>query len=501
MSSLQDKYIIVKYLRLSREDGDKIESDSISNQRNLIDYHISKVFADREIETIELVDDGYSGTNMNRPGMKKLLILAETHSINCIIVKDFSRFARDYIEVGRYIEKIFPEWKIRFISINDKYDSLDYRGITGGTDIALKNITYTLYSMDLSEKIKSARRIQYKMGKFLSPYAFYGYIKDPYNEGCILIDKEAAENVRRIFNMRLSGIKNSEIARQFNDEGILTPADYKKSIDPLCREWNNVSDSHCWTASIVTNIITDERYTGKMISRKHERVTVGNPKVKSVSKEDRIVALNTHEPIISQEVYDAVRGIASRRKPTNCAKVGLQGLVCCGGCHHKMSASGKKGQNIKYSCQYKRFIEDNDCVAKSIAESELADIVVNVIKNEIAKAVDMSVVENKNNDRKRQLEAEIEAIYRNIAGEKRKKTEYYILLTKNQIDEQEFQQRRNKINDTVAEYEQQIEKLKHETVSLNKLSATGIFNKYIGIDEVNRETVEDLIKEILVYQD
>lgn len=109
---MQDKYIIVKYLRLSREDGDKIESDSISNQRNLIDYHISKVFADREIETIELVDDGYSGTNMNRPGMKKLLILAETHSINCIIVKDFSRFARDYIEVGKYIEKIFPEWAV-----------------------------------------------------------------------------------------------------------------------------------------------------------------------------------------------------------------------------------------------------------------------------------------------------------------------------------------------------------------------------------------------------
>ncbi len=498
---MRDKYIIAKYLRLSLDDGDKAESDSIANQRNLIDFHIAKIFKDKVYETIELIDDGYTGTNMNRPAMKKLLILAETHGINCVIVKDFSRFARDYIEVGKYAEQKFPEWQIRFIAINDRYDSQDYIGTTGGIEVALKNITYTMYSRDLSEKIKSARRIQYRQGKFVAPYAFYGYVKDPENKGRILIDEEAATNVRRIFHMRLSGIKNAEIARKFNDEGILTPADYKKSIDPLCREWNHVSDSHCWTASIITNIIADERYTGKMISNKRERITVGSPKVKAVNKEDRIVVLNTHEPIISQDVYDAVRRIASRRKTITCSKVGLRGLVRCGGCHHKMSASGRQGENVKYTCQYKHFTENNHCVDKSIAESELADIVVDIIKNEIAKAVDMSAVEDKNSNRKRQLETEIETIYRKIADKKRKKIEYYILLTKKQIDEQEFQRRRDKINNAIAAYEQQIENLKYETVSLDKLSVTGIFNKYVGTDEINRETVVDLIKEILVYSD
>ena len=134
-----DKYVIVKYLRLSLEDGDKEESDSIGNQRNLLDYHIHQIFKDRNVEVIEIVDDGYSGTNMNRPGIKRLLILAETKQINCIIVKDFSRFARDYIEVGRYSEQKFPEWQIRFISVNDKYDSNVFCGITAGIDIAMKN--------------------------------------------------------------------------------------------------------------------------------------------------------------------------------------------------------------------------------------------------------------------------------------------------------------------------------------------------------------------------
>ena len=125
---MQDnKYIILKYLRLSLEDGDSIESDSIANQRDLIDLHISAVFSDRDVEVIEIVDDGYSGTNFNRPGMKRLLVLAEMHLVQCIIVKDLSRFARDYIEVGRYTDKIFPEWRVRFIAVNDNYDSLDYQ--------------------------------------------------------------------------------------------------------------------------------------------------------------------------------------------------------------------------------------------------------------------------------------------------------------------------------------------------------------------------------------
>ena len=126
---LLKKYVVAKYLRISSEDGDKSESDSIENQRNLIDCNIPKYFADRNIELIELVDDGYTGTNMNRPGMRKLLILAEAGEIDCVIVKDFSRFARDYVDFGTYVEKKFPAWNTRLISVNDGYDSINFCGI------------------------------------------------------------------------------------------------------------------------------------------------------------------------------------------------------------------------------------------------------------------------------------------------------------------------------------------------------------------------------------
>ena len=496
---MRDKYVIAKYLRLSVDDGDKAESDSIANQRSLIDLYIDKEFSDRPIEAIELVDDGYSGTNMNRPSVKKLLILAETHSVDCIIVKDFSRFARDYIEIGNYLEYKFPEWEIRFISVNDRYDSKDYRGITGGTDVALKNITYSLYSIDLSEKVKSARRIQSKMGKFLAPYAFYGYVKDPDNKGHIIIDEPAAEIVRRIFNMRLSGRTTKEIAQQLNKDGVLTPAEYKKSIDPLCREWNTVSKYKCWTASMITNITSDERYTGKLISHKFERVTVGSPQVRSVKKEDRIVVENTHEPIVSSEVYNAVRAIAQKRTHPNGKKIGLKGFVRCGGCGHLMNSYGRA--DATYMCSYKQFTKENDCFKGKIKESQIAKVVTAAIKAEIAKAADISKIEQKRDDKKQQIETEIERLYRKIADEKRKITELYIRLTKNELTEGEFTETRSIINDGIDAYTRRIENLTKEAAYVDSLSATGIFDKYIGTEEINRQTIEDLIKAIYIYPD
>ena len=228
---MQDKYIVVKYLRISLEDGDCPESDSIGNQRELLDLHISVIFKNTpNLEVIELIDDGYTGTNMNRPAMQKLLVLAETHQIHCVIVKDFSRFARDYIDVGRYTDMIFPEWQIRFISTNDAYDSTDYLGATCGIDVAMKNLSNTMYSLDLSEKIKSVKHLQQKQGKFISCFAIYGYVKSPEDKHKLLIDPEAAEIVKRIFNMRDDGISFRRIAAILNNEGIPSPSEYKKKF-------------------------------------------------------------------------------------------------------------------------------------------------------------------------------------------------------------------------------------------------------------------------------
>lgn len=498
--ALQDKYVIVKYLRLSLEDGDKAESDSIANQRILIDFHIEKLFKDKAYEVIEIVDDGYSGTNMNRPGIKRLLILAETHGINCVIVKDFSRFARDYVEVGKYADQKFPEWQIRFIAINDNYDSQDYIGATGGIEVALKNITYTMYSRDLSEKVKSARKIQYKQGKFVAPYAFYGYIKNPDEKGKIIIDEIAAEIVRRIFNMRISGIMPTEIAKQFNKEGILTPSQYKKSVDPLCRDWNSVGKYNLWTASIIGNILRDERYTGKMISLKHERVVVGSTKVKSVSKEKRIVVENTHEPIISQETFNAVQTLSrSRIKPTP-SETSLKGLVRCGGCKHKMSVYGVT-KNTKYYCNYKKYTSDSDCFQGKILETDLANVVIEALQKELEKVAELSKLQKKFNDAVKRNSRKIDTLLCKISEQKINKKQEYIRLTKDEISEHQFQKRRDKINAEIERLENEIIKLKGESISAEDFSFIKLFQKYIGIEKPNHKVLCDLINAIYVFPD
>lgn len=496
-----DKYIVAKYLRLSLDDGDKPESDSIANQRNLIDFHIKKLFPDKDIEVIELIDDGYTGTNMNRPGMRKLLILAETREINCVIVKDFSRFARDYVEVGLYAEQRFPEWEVRFVSVNDAYDSLDFRGITGGIDIALKNITYTMYSRDLSEKVKSARRIQYKNGKFVAPYAFYGYKKSPEDKHKLIVDPVAAEVVKRIFNMRVSGITPSKIAIILNREGILTPARYKKSVDPLCREWNTVSGYNYWTASLVGNILRDERYTGKLISGKMERAAVGSTKVKRAKKENIIVVDNMHEAIISQELYDSVQAISKKRQNPKPSRISLRSLVKCGGCKHTMTVANTSGKCKRYYCSYKKYTDENNCFQGNIDENDLVDFITKTIMTELQKTVDIEKVQEKLSAKLKENEKIIKGLQQKIEAQKRKKLDDYLMLTKGELTETEFISKREKIDMKIAEYEKSKNELKKETVSYEDLSMLDLFGKYIGTKELNREVIQDLIKEIYVYPD
>lgn len=498
---MQDKYIIVKYLRLSSDDEDKDESNSITNQRNLLDYYISKIFDGKNYDTIELVDDGYTGTNMNRPGMKKLLILAETHSINCIIVKDLSRFARDYIDVGEYVEKKFPQWQIRFISLNDHYDSKDYIGATGGTAMALQNLTYTMYSRDLSEKIKSSKKIQCKQGRFLGSYAFYGYTKVPDDKTKIVIDEYAAENVRRIFTMRASGISPSEIALQFNNEGILTPAKYKKKLNPDCRDWKSTDNYSFWTRHTIGRILHDERYTGKLIGIRRQKIAVGGTKSKRTNDEDRVVVENAHEAIISKELFDSVQEICKSKSKPNPTVISLKGLVHCGGCGHKMRYDGKRAKNKKYFCLYANYEKQSKCFCGRISEKDLCDIIYNTLQKNLEKTIALSKLKLKFDEAVKKNEKKLDHIRIKISTQKNLKKSYYMRLAKNEITEQEFEKLRDAADNEIRLLNADIEDLQGCSISEDDFSFISLFNRYIGIQELNNDVVSDLIKAIYVYPD
>lgn len=241
------KWVIGKYIRLSQADQDlmkkenKSESESISHQKALIQNFINDSIELKDSMQYEFFDDGYFGTNFKRPSFEQLLEKIKKGEINCVIVKDFSRFGRDYIELGDYLERIFPFMGVRFISINDHYDSLDYKGTTGGLDVVMKNIVYDYYSKDLSMKVKTAKYQKMKQGKYLGGHVPYGLMKDPKDKHKLITDPEAAAVVREIFDMAIAKMRLIDMARTLNERGVETPGQYYRHKYPGTKKFINSS--------------------------------------------------------------------------------------------------------------------------------------------------------------------------------------------------------------------------------------------------------------------
>ena len=496
------KYKIAKYLRLSSDDGNEGESNSISNQRDLLDDYIGRHFESDEITVVEFIDDGHSGTNFNRPGVKKLLKNAESKKFDCIIVKDFSRFGREHAEAGEYLEEKFPEWQIRFISVNDCYDSNDYCGITSGIDIAIKNMVYELYSRDLSVKVKSAKKVKMKRGKFISPYAFYGYIKDPDDKNKLLVDSEAADVVRRLFQMRADGMSSTKIAITFNNEGILTPSMYKDKNN-CKRKWTSAREYVYWSDGIVDNLLNDERYTGKMISGKMKRDVIGSPKVTSVEKENWVVVPNTHEAIVSQELFDHIKKQRSLfRTKREKSEISMLGLLRCGCCHHRLSRYGKDAYNVRYYCEYRKYTAENDCVTQVIEEIDIVSVLKKAIKLQIERAVDLEKTLNeKRNNQSLQIKNQLKNLHNRLGMYKKERFEMYKLFQCGHISGSKMNRDKQVINKNIAALENEISAL--EATNIEKSSEEFIkhFKEYQGFTALQDEIVKNLVDAIYIYND
>ena len=259
-----NEWVIGKYIRLSDADRDlmrkdgKTESESVTHQKALIQNFISQDKDLKDCEQYEFFDDGFSGTNFNRPSFEKLIGEIRKGKINCVIVKDFSRFGRDYIELGDYLERIFPFMGVRFISINDHYDSLDYKGTTGGLDVVMKNIVYDYYSKDLSAKVKTAKRAKMKKGLYIGGHIPYGYRQSAKDRRRIEIDPEAAEIVREIFDLALSGMKTTDIAKTMNEKGYDMPSVYYRKKHPKSKKFGNVTELCCWSDCSIIRILQNK---------------------------------------------------------------------------------------------------------------------------------------------------------------------------------------------------------------------------------------------------
>ena len=384
------------YVRLSKEDGDsfsfgKNESNSITNQKLLIKSFLDNLPDIEVVETFE--DDGFTGTNFERPGFQRMMDAIRAKKINCVVVKDFSRLGREYLEAGNLIEKIFPQLGVRFISVNDDYDSLRARTQTDNIIVPFKNLLNEQYSRDTSGKIRSALTVKRQQGLFVGAFAVYGYFRDPEDKNHMIIDKEAAEVVRDIFKMKIAGMSYTAIANRLSALKIPSPAEYKKLCGEKYHSGFKSSVSAEWSATAVKRILTNEVYCGHMIQGKRRKISYKVNAEEQIAPEKWSRVENTHDAIISVATFNE-----AQRLLTEDTRVGvdneihpLAGKVFCADCGgamvRKMVPAGK-AKYFYYVCGNNK-ANSKWCSPHSIRAENLEATVFAALQAHIAVILDM----------------------------------------------------------------------------------------------------------------
>lgn len=378
------------YIRLSVEDNKK-RGHSIENQKLVLENFLAG--RPEFVVCNTYVDNGATGTNFHRPGFQQMLSDIEARLIDCVIVKDLSRLGRNSIDTGYYIEQYFRVHQIRFIALTDQFDTADASNLHGGIMLPLKNMINEAYALDIGRKIKAQARQAMKDGEYIGARAPYGYRKDPENCHKLLIDPEAAEVVFQIFQWAYEHIGLNDIARRLNEQGIQTPSHRKHATGEITHE--NLIGSGKWQTRTVAKILDSEVYTGDLVQGKTKIV---DHRQVQADGDNLIIATNTHEAIISHEVFEAVK--AYRRQVCEESKAHeidpytpniFKGKVLCahcGGSLHRQRNKRKKGPDVYlFHCLTKSRIDRNGCLGVSVTEKDLLAAVVAILQQELTVAL------------------------------------------------------------------------------------------------------------------
>ena len=508
------KYIAGLYLRLSREDGDKEESCSIANQRDLAMLYLQK---HPEIKLYdEFVDDGFSGSNFERPDFKRMMSLILKNKINCVIVKDLSRFAREYIDAGYYLEKLFPAMGIRFIAINDNIDYREDDSHNAKLVIAFKNILNDSYIRDTSIKIRSQLEVKRRKGEYIGPFVVMGYQKCEDDKHKIEVDECAVGTIKRIYTMRFMGISASAIADKLNLENIPSPAEYKKM-----RGINfsaNTQKKHIarWTASAVIRILTDEIYTGTLIQG---RYTTINYKVKKIIEKDKsqwIIIKDNHEAIIPLEFFEKIQRIMqqdTRVSPGKSEPYLFSGFLKCADCGDSLirrTAKYKDKTYAYYMCSTNKL--GIGCTSHRIREEDIYKAVFSALHSycnnvaDLADKVDSISVDEIKEIRLQELKSIIEAKQKEIDDF----TKTIRVVENRCIEELENRVSAteicNDIRKSIKVLEKEIETLLMEKVNIDseiekKIAWIKMLSENNEITFLNRSALANLVDKIYVHED
>ena len=502
------------YLRLSRDDGDKEESNSITGQRALLRDFLANHSDIREY-TIR-VDDGWSGSTFERPGFQKMMEDVKAGRTNCIVVKDLSRFGRNYLDAGEYIEKIFPFLGVRFIAVNDNYDSLGGKKSSDDLIIPFKNLINEAYCRDISVKIRTQLEIKRKKGQYLGSFATYGYLKDEQDKNKLVVDEFAADIVRDMFQWKLEGVSPQDIANTLNRLGVLSPMEYKRSLGMKFTTPFKTNPKAVWSAATVIRILKNPVYTGVLIQGKATTPSYKVHKRVTKAESEWCVIENNHEAIVSQMLFDNVQKVLrldTRRSPEDEAVTLFSGMVFCGDCGASMvrktvPAGGRK--YVYYVCSANKQ-DKTACSPHRIRDNALEEIVLDSLKVHIQDVIDMSDLLAMT-DTAPLRTAEAQKIQRQLD---KKREEYETLqkllmslyenLVGGILDREEYIRLKESFSSRASEAEKQMDALRDTLTNIREHGTENAwmeeFKRHRGITALDRSIVVSLIEKILVHED
>ena len=494
-------YHVALYIRLSKEDENEGPSQSVQNQESLlrefVQQHRLSVFD-------TYVDDGWSGTSFDRPSFQRMIDDIETKKVNMVITKDLSRLGRDYIMTGHYMERYFPEHRVRYISLLD--------GIDTGVDSTANDITpfraimNDMYAKDISKKIKSVKRDKQRKGQFIGGKPMYGYKMHPTEKNKIVIDEKAAPVVQRIFSLALSGMSCRKIATTLNEEGVPTPATYANLSVARPGPYSGL-----WSSERIADMLKNETYIGNMVQGRTVKISYKSKKCLRQSPENWVVVEGTHEPIIDPETFQKVQMLVNSRKYTRSRTYDflLKGLIFCHECGYPMAVLNRKNaageDRLYFVCRtYQRFTKAGICTCHSIKEetvnkavlTKVRDVCQTYLNPDALCPIAAEAVENAS--KAASCEAEIQALQSKITALTTNLDQMYMDRLNGLLSEEDFQRIYQKVKMDRTVLEERLKNLQEQAkqpVSAEE-KAKALVKQFLDSALSSRELLVSLIERV-----
>jgi len=503
-----------EYIRLSKEDLNrgKDDSNSVVNQKQLLDDYYKQHMDEFESVEEPYVDDGYTGTDTNREGFQKLLADIYAKKINCVIVKDLSRLSRNYTDAGSLIENLFVQMNVRFISLAEGIDSFQNPDSISNLIVPITNVMNDNFCYQTSKKIRQVFDYKRRNGEFIGGFAAYGYVKDPKDKHALLIDEDAAEVVRDIYTLFIDGMSKNAIVHNLNGRGILCPSEYKKSKG-LNYQNPNAENKPLWSSKTVSDILKNRLYVGDMVQGRQRVKSYKIHTQEQVPENEWYVVENTHAPIIEQEIFEKVQELLKRDTRTAPQQKKLylfSGFLRCADCGKAMTRSKVK-DTVYYFCRTYKDQSKTACTKHSIKHNRLEAAVLYAVQQQVYIAVHYSnTIANINTapQQKSQsirLDALIEAKEKELTKIMRYKQAIYQDWKDGEITQSDYRHMSEDYERQISTVNTVLDNLNTERAELENGVDTEnpflvAFKKFENIDKLTREVLIELVDHIKVHE-